>query len=276
VFHMSKERVEQIVKEIRDGQNKERESNGNARANGARIPEVDKDVDRGTEGSSTGPVGQGPAEEINYEHNYHEDGDGNIVHTVPKTKEKKGLGMALASTAALGGLGALAGIKKVEDEHPELQQLYGTYFPGSMTPVHRISEHREKNFDVPSLLDKASEEHGVPSLLTRAQARQESGFNLNAVSNKGAVGVMQLMPHTAADLGVDPHDTEQNIYGGVRLMSQLHHRFGRWDLALAAYNAGPDRTQNAIDTWGPHWLDHMPEETRGYVHKIMAEYNSHK
>jgi soluble lytic murein transglycosylase-like protein len=150
------------------------------------------------------------------------------------------------------------------------------YFPGAMTPVHRASAHREKTFDVPTLLDRASQEHNVPTLLTRAQARQESGFNPNAVSNKGATGVMQLMPRTAQDLGVDAHDTEQNIYGGVRLMSQLHSRFGHWDRALAAYNWGPDHVQQAIDKYGDHWLQHTPQETQGYVHKIMSEYGKSK
>lgn len=75
-----------------------------------------------------------------------------------------------------------------------------------------------------------------------AVARTESGLDPAAISPAGAIGVMQLMPATAAALGVDPHDARQNILGGARyLRAQLDRFDGRIDLALAAYNAGADR-----------------------------------
>jgi soluble lytic murein transglycosylase-like protein len=78
-----------------------------------------------------------------------------------------------------------------------------------------------------------------PDLAVRVM-RQESGGDQRAVSPKGAVGRMQLMPGTARDMGVNPKDPYQNIVGGVRYLKQNMDEFGSPELALAAYNAGPD------------------------------------
>src|SRR2546428_10684011 len=93
-----------------------------------------------------------------------------------------------------------------------------------------------------AMVRSIAQEEGVdPEHLSR-MARQESGFNPAARSPKGAIGIMQLMPNTAKDLGVDPEDPEQNIRGGARYFKQLPNRFGG-DIAKAthAYNTGPDR-----------------------------------
>ena len=83
---------------------------------------------------------------------------------------------------------------------------------------------------------------------------------------------MQLEPKTAKSLGVDDaFDPTQNIPAGAAYMQTLHRRFGHWDRALAAYNAGPDRVQEAIDQYGDDWLDHTPQETQDYVHKILRK-----
>jgi hypothetical protein len=125
--------------------------------------------------------------------------------------------------------------------------------------------------DTLSLLDKAAQDYDLDPRILYAQARQESGLELDneAVSSKGARGVMQLMPRTAKSLGVDARDPAQNVDGGARLMGQLHKRFGRYDRALAAYDWSPDKVQAAIDTYGDKWLEHTPEETQKYVHKIL-------
>jgi len=85
----------------------------------------------------------------------------------------------------------------------------------------------------------ASEKYSIPPAVIKSVIHVESGFRQGAVSRVGAQGLMQLMPGTAQALGVDPTDPEQNIEGGVRYLRQLLDRFGRLDLALAAYNAGP-------------------------------------
>jgi soluble lytic murein transglycosylase-like protein len=93
--------------------------------------------------------------------------------------------------------------------------------------------------------------------------RQESGWNPTARSHKGAIGLAQLMPGTARQLGVDPHDPEQNLRGGARYLAAQYRRFGSWRLALAAYNAGP----GAVEKHGG-----VPpfRETQGYVVAILG------
>lgn len=119
--------------------------------------------------------------------------------------------------------------------------------------------------DYGSLADRIAQEHGVDTLLVRAVMQQESGGNARAVSPAGAQGLMQLMPPTAAQLGVqDPFDPEQNIRGGVRFLKWLLDKYGGDEtMALAAYNAGPV----AVDRYGG-----VPpfEETQRYVRSVRG------
>ncbi len=114
---------------------------------------------------------------------------------------------------------------------------------------------------------KHAQTHGVPAALVHAVIRVESCFDPRALSRVGARGLMQLMPRTAAQLGVtDSFDADQNIAGGVRYLSQLLTRFENdTPLAIAAYNAGP----TAVDAYGG-----VPpfSETRKYVERVLAEY----
>ena len=89
------------------------------------------------------------------------------------------------------------------------------------------------------LVTSLAPSYGVPPQLALAVANQESGFNQAAVSPAGAIGVMQLMPGTAADLGVNPTDLTGNVQGGLTYLSQMFQKFGNWFDALSAYNAGP-------------------------------------
>ncbi len=126
-----------------------------------------------------------------------------------------------------------------------------------------------KNPLIEDLIQNMCRKYGVDPSLVKAVIRAESGYDRMAVSPKGAMGLMQLMPGTANSLGVfDPFDPEQNIDGGVRYLSSLLERFGgNVSLALAAYNAGP----GSIEKYGS-----VPpyEETGTYVKKILASYNS--
>lgn len=119
---------------------------------------------------------------------------------------------------------------------------------------------------VQSQVSAAAAKYGVPEWLALAVAKAESAFNPSAVSSAGAVGVMQLMPSTAAGLNVDPYDTSQNIDGGVKYLSQLLSKYGGdTTKALAAYNAGPGN----VDKYGG--VPPFPE-TQSYVQKILSAF----
>jgi soluble lytic murein transglycosylase-like protein len=90
------------------------------------------------------------------------------------------------------------------------------------------------------LADDAADRYGLPRALVRSVMAVESGMIPDAMSSKGAIGLMQLMPQTASDLGVDPYDPAQNVDGGARYLRELLIRYdGGLRHALAAYNAGP-------------------------------------
>ena len=119
------------------------------------------------------------------------------------------------------------------------------------------------------VIERESARYGVDPLLVEAIIRNESGFNPKAVSRVGARGLMQLMPETAAQLGVtDAFDVEQNISGGTQYFSWQLQRFGGdVSLALAAYNAGPESVQR--------WNGIPPyQETIDYVQRIMEDYRA--
>jgi soluble lytic murein transglycosylase-like protein len=109
-------------------------------------------------------------------------------------------------------------------------------------------------------------EEGVDPDLFLRLIGAESSFNPDAVSSKGATGLAQLMPGTAAELGVDPTDPIQNLRGGARYLRQQLDEFGDPVLALAAYNAGPGnvRKYGGVPPFA---------ETQNYVAKIMGDYS---
>ena len=113
--------------------------------------------------------------------------------------------------------------------------------------------------------ERAAKAEGVDVHLLRAVAWTESRGRQNAVSPKGALGIMQLMPGTAAELGVNPLDPDSNVNGGARYLARQLTRFQSVPLALAAYNAGP----GAVLRWGgiPPYA-----ETQSYVAQILSRY----
>jgi soluble lytic murein transglycosylase-like protein len=121
--------------------------------------------------------------------------------------------------------------------------------------------------EVDAAIDQAAARHNVDPNLVRAVIKVESNFNPNAVSRKGAMGLMQLMPQTARQLKVtNPFDPEQNVDAGVRQLKQLMESYGGdVRLTLAAYNAGPGAVARSAGV--PHYA-----ETRNYVKRITQLY----
>jgi soluble lytic murein transglycosylase-like protein len=115
------------------------------------------------------------------------------------------------------------------------------------------------------LADAAADKYGLPRALVRSVMKAESGFQKQAVSSKGAIGLMQLMPGTAQDLGADPNDPAQNVDAGARYLRDLlfKYDFGLYR-ALAAYNAGPG-TVDRYKGVPPY------RETVGYIRRIVKD-----
>jgi soluble lytic murein transglycosylase-like protein len=119
------------------------------------------------------------------------------------------------------------------------------------------------------LITRAAIHAGLPPAIVHSIARAESGYREDAVSPKGAIGLMQLMPKTAAQLDADPHDPAQNADAGARCLRDLLEKYQndphQVSKAVAAYNAGPA----AVDKY--HGIPPYPE-TIQYVHRVLNQY----
>lgn len=112
---------------------------------------------------------------------------------------------------------------------------------------------------------------GIDANLALAVATHESGLNQSAVGSHGEIGVFQLMPATAAGLGVDPSNLAQNIHGGVSYLAQMLSSFGGDPFkAVAAYNCGPGCVSQAVSEHGAAWFDSIPASTQDYVIAILG------
>lgn len=125
----------------------------------------------------------------------------------------------------------------------------------------------EASHELRGLISQAAQEAGIDPKLLDAMVAIESGYNPTARSHVGAMGLTQLMPGTARELGIsDPFDPAQNLRGGAKYLSGLLKQFGDPRLALAAYNAGPQRVINAGNS-----IPNIPE-TQRHVARVMALY----
>jgi soluble lytic murein transglycosylase-like protein len=169
---------------------------------------------------------------------------------------------AQAEVFEIAGNGALVEITK-QAWQPPVIAMEQNYAPLAQTSVLQTSSARTTV--VQQHIQYAASRYGISSALVDAVAWQESRYNNHARSSAGAIGVMQLMPGTARNLGVvDPTDVHQNIMGGTAYLRAQLDRFGNnIPLALAAYNAGPA----AVQKYGgvPPY-----RETQNYVRQIMG------
>ena len=183
---------------------------------------------------------------------------GNPVGTFmnPTDEERKAFDAAFIGTLPMVVAGGARNVTKnwlrgkAETTQSELQ---------SSAPVKTSGDE-----NVDSLIAQAAEKYGIPVNLLHTIAQTESDYNQGAKSEAGAIGMMQLMPDTAAGLGVDPHDLAGNIDGGAKYLREMLDTFdGDVEKAVAAYNAGP----NAVNEHGG-----IPpfKETQDYVNKVMG------
>jgi hypothetical protein len=203
----------------------------------------------------------------------------------------RGFGRALSvAVLALGFLGAswvpsaVANIYSFKDENgvthfsnlPHLDKRYKLVYripSASQTRPNAWTPSFPKSVDIGKLvpiIDNAARTHGVDPRLVHAVIRAESGYNERALSNKGAVGLMQLIPATAERMGVkNIYDPIENIFGGTKYLAFLLNMFnGNVELALAGYNAG----ENAVIRHG-HRIPPFAE-TQAYVPKVLSFYKS--
>jgi len=174
------------------------------------------------------------------------------LEAVSHVRESTGGSDVFTITTATGTIELPAAeISKIEVV-PDPPSLQGSVAAGPIAPDE--------------LLRSAANAQGLPSEFVSSVAKVESGMQLAAISPKGALGLMQLMPETAANLGVSPSDPAENALGGARYLRQLLIRYhNNAALALAAYNAGPA----AVSKYGgvPPYA-----ETRNYIVRVLREY----
>jgi soluble lytic murein transglycosylase-like protein len=133
--------------------------------------------------------------------------------------------------------------------------------PAPVSPPTQVAAKSAKE-----LVEEAALHAGLPPAIVHSVARAESGYRQDAISPKGAIGLMQLMPGTAAELQANPHDPEENTKAGAMYLRQLLLKYnGDVVKALAAYNAGP----GAVDKYRgvPPY-----RETRSYVNRVISNY----
>ena len=124
--------------------------------------------------------------------------------------------------------------------------------------------------EIDEIIQRVSLDHEIDPALVKAVVAAESNFEASAVSRAGAVGLMQLMPGTAADMGIEaPFEPRQNVQGGVRYLKLLLQRFDALEHALAAYNAGPE-TVDRHEGIPPY------PETREYVARVLRFYSRYR
>jgi Transglycosylase SLT domain len=146
--------------------------------------------------------------------------------------------------------------RKYKNSSVQQGNLSGSSFSKSSSPT---------GGGIDAYISEASQKFGVPEDVIRAVIAQESSGDPNAISSAGAIGLMQLMPETAAELGVNPYDPRENVMGGTKYLAQMYAGEGNWPDAFRAYNGGPGwRTSGAAGT----------EENRNYASGVLGHMGS--
>lgn len=165
-----------------------------------------------------------------------------------------------------------ATLARIQDIRNRFEPPAGPAVPenGFEDALQQAQRTRAQRSDILDLIRQESANQSMDPNLIEAVVQAESGFNPGAVSPAGALGLMQLMPGTADDLGVsNPLDPQQNVRGGVKYLKQMIGRFNSLPLGLAAYNAGPGAVEK-------HHGIPPYAETKAYVSKIIRQYEASK
>jgi soluble lytic murein transglycosylase-like protein len=195
-----------------------------------------------------------------------------------RTRRPGGAGALLAGLLLCAGAPAIADVWKKVDRNG-VTHLSDQYLgPGSVLIMKTRSRraprgaassraYRDRVAQLTPLIDRTAARYRLDPVLVHAVIRAESAYRADAVSNKGAVGLMQLMPGTARRYGVsDRADPAQNLSGGIRYLRDLLLQFRSVSLALAAYNAGEGAVMKNGNRIPPY------AETRDYVSKVIRFY----
>lgn len=170
-------------------------------------------------------------------------------------------------------IGVNGGVRWLGGGSPHLLSPF--WLPNKLRALGLLAHHAATHLhpwrrcpeNIAPALNASAARYGVPVELVRAVARAESAGSAHAISHTGALGVMQLMPGTAAELGVDdPFSPRANIDAGARYLARLWRRYGgNWVRVAAAYNAGPGRVPSSGRL-------NLPSETRHYVHRVTGRW----
>ena len=193
------------------------------------------------------------------------EGLNSIIHRIDELNMRFGINTAANYQENVNKTAATGGVEQEKPQRLENGSL-ATELDKAMSMESRGAVGLNISGDTNSLIKEAAARYQVDPRLVAAVAQTESGGNQEAVSPAGAVGVMQLMPETAAGLGVNPYDKRQNIEGGAKYLRQMMDTFGGdVQKAVAAYNAGPQAVKeyNGIPPY---------RETQDYVNKVLDIY----
>lgn len=192
------------------------------------------------------------------------------------------LGLVITSLLTLSPLtGGQYGLPILQNFGHWLQNPLGWTIPAHMAPAQAQMNNQQTNANMPpmnlpksqyvAIAQQDAIDAGISPVYFVRQIYLESGFNPNAASPAGAIGIAQFLPSTAAGLGIDPRNPVQALRGAARLMASYAKNYGGdYAKALAAYNGGSGTVQNAVRNCGANWLNCLPGETRNYIHVIMG------
>jgi soluble lytic murein transglycosylase-like protein len=181
----------------------------------------------------------------------------------------------LLSPASSIGYNILSNTPNISKTPPQKRELALLEPSPDLLKTVSANTHPQPKFNTAvakyeTMIQRTARQHKVSPVLLKAIIQTESNFNPTAVSNNGAVGLMQLMPSTARSMGIhDPMDPQNNITAGTKYISMLLTKYNDDEaLALAAYNAGPEAVRR-FNTQVPPF-----KETQAFVAKVMLYYNS--